>query len=250
MRLRVLGIVGTLGSALLQPPLGHAFAPAPAQAQPATSNTASQPAWMAEFARRRAALVARNGPGTDAALREKLMDLLKADQTARGLAHEQSAAADKPRIGVNVREIDAEDTAALKDIVAKHGWPTIALVGIDASNAAMLILTHTADHAWQLSLLPQLEELADQGKIDGSALALVIDKELVSEGKLQRYGSQFKFVDGEMAMYGVEDPAGLDARRAKALLPPMEYYKQSLAQMYHLKAGNRIVSAAKPESRQ
>ena len=85
----------------------------------------------------------------------------------------------------------------------------------------MLILTHTSDHAWQRQLLPQLQELADANKIDLSPLALVIDKELVAEGKLQRYGSQFKFFNGEIAMYAVENPATLDQRRAKALLPPM-----------------------------
>jgi hypothetical protein len=109
----------------------------------------------------------------------------------------------------------------------------------------MVILTHTADHAWQSSMLPQLEGLADSNKIDGAALAPVIDRELLSEGKLQRYGTQFKNLDGELAMFGVEDPGGLDARRARVFLPPMEYYKQTLSQMYHLKVGNKIVSAPK-----
>jgi hypothetical protein len=109
----------------------------------------------------------------------------------------------------------------------------------------MLVLTHTRDHAWQLSLLGQLEGLADAGKIDGSALAVVIDKELVAEGKLQRYGTQFKAVEGGMAMFGVEDPAGLDQRRAAVFLPPMAAYRQMLAQMYHLKMTDKIVSAAK-----
>ena len=66
---------------------------------------------------------------------------------------------------------------------------------------------------------------------------------MVSEGKLQRYGSQFKAVSGGMAMYGVEDPDQLDQRRAKALLPPMKEYKELLERMYHLKALNAIVSA-------
>ncbi len=200
---------------------------------------------MADFEKRHAELVQRNGPGTNLALRDELLAMLETDQNARGISHGQPVHKDKLEMAANLPEVDAKMTAELKEVVAKDGWPTIALVGIEASNAAMLILTHTADHAWQLSLLPQLEELADKGKIDGSSLALVIDKELVSEGKLQRYGSQFKFVDGEMAMYGVEDPGGLDARRARVFLPPMEYYKQMLSQMYHLKASNKIVSAAK-----
>ena len=199
--------------------------------------------WAIDLQKRHEALIAKNGAGTDAALRDRLLAMVETDQNARGISHGQPIDKDHLQMASNLADVDAKMTAELKEIVAKDGWPTIAMVGIGASNGAMLILTHTADHAWQLSLLPQLEELADSGKIDGSALALVIDKELVSEGKLQRYGTQFKFVDGEMAMYAVEDVDGLDARRAKVFLPPMEAYRQLLSQMYHLKASSKVVAA-------
>jgi hypothetical protein len=69
----------------------------------------------------------------------------------------------------------------------------------------------------------------------------------VAEGKLQRYGSQFKFINGGMAMYAVEDQATLDQRRAKALLPPMDVYKEQLSQIYHLKATDDVVMAPAPK---
>lgn len=218
---------------------------ASAQHQPATL---AQPAWQVDLERRHDELVQRRGPGTDAALRDQLLAMRDQDQAARGIVHGQPKSNDPKaelETAPNLLEVDAGLTAQLKDIVAKRGWPTIALVGIEASNGAMLILVHTQDHAWQLSLLPQLEELADTERIDGSLLALAIDKELVSEGKLQRYGTQFKMVDGEMAMIGVEDPGGLDARRAKVFLPPMDACKQMLAGMYHLKVSPKIVSPGK-----
>jgi hypothetical protein len=211
----------------------------------ASQDKAAEAAWMTELANRHQALIDRNGPGTNTALREKLLAMVETDQNARGISHGQPMDKDKLQIAKNLAEVDAGLTAQLKEIVAKDGWPTISLVGYDASNGAMLILTHTVDHAWQQSLLPQLEELADTGKIDGSALALVIDKELVSEGKLQRYGTQFKFVDGEAEMFGVEDPTTLDARRATVFLMPMDVYKQMLGQMYHIKVSEKIASAAK-----
>ena len=216
---------------------------ASAQAQAAAS---PEPAWETELHRRHDELVKRNGPGTDVALRERLLGMRDRDQEARGLAHGQPKGAGKLEMATNMAEIDAALTRELKSIVTEKGWPTIALVGIEASNGAMLMLTHSPDHEWQRSLLTQLEGLADTGKIDGSSLALVIDKELVSEGKLQRYGTQFKMLDGEMAMIGVEDPAGLDARRAKVFLSPMEAYKQRLASMYHLKVSPKIVSPGNP----
>ena len=198
-------------------------------------------AWKTDLAKRHQELVDRNGPGTNEGLRAQLLAMRDADQAARGVAHDQPK--DKLRMASNMDEIDSQLTAGLKAIVAKSGWPTIATVGIDASNAAMLVLTHTRDHAWQLSLLPLLESLADQGRIDGAPLAMVVDKELVSEGKLQRYGTQFKYTGDGMAMYGVEDPGGLDAERAKAGLMSMEVYKGQLEQIYHMKVTGKIVMA-------
>ena len=197
-----------------------------------------QPA--ADAAKRHQELIDKNGPGTDAALRDRLLRMRDADQAARGVG------AAKVQIAGNLAEIDAQLTAGLKEIVAKSGWPTIKLVGIDASNAAMLLLTHTQDHAWQLSLLPLLEKLADEDRIDGLPLAFVIDKELVAEGKLQRYGTQFTRVDGGIGVYGVEDPGGLDAARTRVGLPPIEEYKKQLEAMYHLKATGKIVMAPSP----
>jgi hypothetical protein len=133
-------------------------------------------------------------------------------------------------------------TAELKEIVARRGWPTIAMVGFDASNDAMGMLTHTPDHAWQLSLVPKLERLAKDGKIDGAQLALVVDKELVSEGKPQRYGTQFKVVEGKMEMVAVEDPEALDARRAMVFLMPIKAYEGVLQQTYHLAVSDQVVA--------
>jgi len=205
------------------------------------ASDAQDQAWKADLAKRHQELIDRNGSGTNEGLRAQLLAMRDADKAARGVANGQPK--DKLRMASNLDEIDSQLTADLKAIVTKSGWPTIATVGIDASNAAMLVLTHTRDHAWQLSLLPLLESLADQGRIDGAPLAMVVDKELVSEGKLQRYGTQFKYTGDGMAMYGVEDPGGLDAERAKAGLMPMEVYKGQLEQMYHMKVTGKIVMA-------
>ncbi len=209
--------------------------------------SAQQPAdaapWQVEIEHRRESLIQHNGPGTDVALRDQLLSMQTSDQEARGLKTGPDAAKGPVKIATNLAEIDKFLTEQLKGIVEKRGWPTISLVGLDGSNAAMLLLTHTPDHEWQRSLLPKLAELADAGKIDGSSLALVIDKDLIANGHLQRYGSQFKLVDGAMAMYAVEDPAGLDRRRAEVMLPPIDVYEHRLMAMYHLKVSKQIVMA-------
>ena len=205
---------------------------------------AGQSTWKQDAERRRAELIAKNGPGTDLTLRDHLLALGERDQDAHGFAHGQPKNQDHLERATNLAEIDGALTADLKAVVAEHSWPTIGLVGLDASNAAMLVLTHTADHAWQRALLPGLEQLADRQEIDGAPLALVVDKELVSEGKLQRYGTQFRHVGNEMALIGVEDPAGLDRTRARLLLPPMEVYKQQMVGIYHMPVSKKIVSPA------
>jgi hypothetical protein len=220
------------------------------RAKAAVAAPVQDSAWVAEQKQRQDELIAKNGPGTDVPLQARLLSMRDTDQQARGISHGASKSKGAMQIAVNLKDVDANLTAQLKEIVAKSGWPTIGLVGLEASNGAMTILTHTTDHAWQLSLLPQLESLADLAKIDGAPLAMVIDKELVSEGKLQRYGTQFKYVDGGMAMLGVEDPGGLDGERAKVGLPPMGVYKAQLEAIYHLKVTGKVVMASAPVAKE
>ena len=212
-----------------------------AQSDPAPKATAD---WEQRLAARHDELVAKNGPGTDTSLRGQLLRMGDEDQKARGFANGKPIDPNKVTVAPDLDKIDGRLTAELKQIVGAHGWPTISLVGINASNDAMLILIHSADHAWQSELLPSLEQLAKADKIDGSGLALVIDKELVAAGKAQRYGTQFKFTGDGMQLFEVEDPGDLDARRERMLLPPMDAYRQLMADIYHKKL---LAGMARPE---
>jgi hypothetical protein len=220
------------------------LAPYASSAQDDDMKSTLQPNWVQEQGKRHTELISQNGSGTDTALAKKLLAMRDKDQAARGF-HDgvPSNAAGNAAMAPNLAEIDHELTVQLKEIVREKGWPTISLVGIDASDGAMLILIHTADHEWQQAMLPELEKLAKANKIDGSGIALVVDKELVAAGKLQHYGSQFKIVDGEMEMYAVEDPSGLNQRRSEMLLPPMDVYLRLMAQLYHLKTSGKIAIA-------
>ena len=130
---------------------------------------------------------------------------------------------------------DERLTAELKQIIHEKGWPTISLVGLRASQDAALILMHSPDHDFQRQLIPELQQLAEDEKIVGSDIAILVDKVLVSEGKPQRFGTQFNVFNGHAQMAPVEDPAHLDQRRAQYLLMPITDYEKSLAKMYHLK---------------
>jgi hypothetical protein len=202
----------------------------------------AQQSWEQVQHARREALAAANGPGTDAVLRDKLLAMRDEDQAAR-FHNAKDTTAQPVATAAELNTLDRKLSDELKAVVTTSDWPTIHEVGIDASNGAMLVLTHSPDHAWQRTLLPQLETLAHDSKIDGSQLAVMVDKELVAEGKLQRYGTQFKFVDGQAMMFAVEDPTNLEQRRTDALLPPLAVYKKMLGDMYHVPVSDMIIRA-------
>jgi len=203
-----------------------------------------KPAWQTAIEQRRSQLVATYGSGSDAELRDQLLQMRDEDQAAQSLHSHPAASEDQAASsGETLFASSARHTDELKKIYEANGWPTIALVGIDASNAAMLILTHATDLGWRQQILPQLQELADGGRIDPSSYALALDKELVAEGKLQRYGSQFMALGGKIAMYAVEDPAHLDDRRAQAMLPPIAVTKQQMSTMYGMAVSEDVVMA-------
>jgi hypothetical protein len=175
-----------------------------------------------------AELVRKNGPGTNPQLRARLEGMRKADQAVR------KRAIDKPELAGEMEQVDRRLTAEMEEIVARDGWPTIRLVGLGASQAAALILNHSPDHAFQRTMLPELERLANEDQILRSDYAGIVDKVLVGEGKPQRFGNVYNFRDGKAFQAPVEDPARLDERRAKYLLPPMAEYKKMLADLYRV----------------
>jgi hypothetical protein len=183
----------------------------------------------------KAELVRINGNGTDQKLRAELLAMGKTDQGIR-MKMFAMPNAQQGTLELELEHTDATLTEKLKQIVASHGWPTIALVGYDASQAATLILIHSRDHDFQRRLLPELQKLVQEKRIVGLDIATLVDKTLVAEGKPQRFGTQFAWKgDGPMVMNPVEDPAHLDQRRENYLLPPLDLYKRMLVEMYHRK---------------
>jgi hypothetical protein len=202
-------------------------------------------AWENAADTRHDALVKKWGEGSDSSLRKSLQAMYARDQDARKFMMALPQAQWTEALGKRQRDTDAALTLELKQIVKTHGWPTFRLVGVDGSSQAMLVLNHSSDHAWQNEMLPKLEKLAADGEIDSADLATFVDKTLLAAGKPQRYGMSFKFAEGKMQMYVVEDPAHLAARRERMTLPPLAVYKHMLAEIYHLKETDEI---AQPDS--
>ncbi|MCP3058380.1 hypothetical protein LXT21_06330 [Myxococcus sp. K38C18041901] len=166
----------------------------------------------------------------DPALRDELLARMEVDQQVRMTlmrSNFQDEAAKK-----KLEEVDASNTAWLKDVIAKKGWPGQALVGKKASFAAWLLVQHAdKDVAFQEQVLPMLEQAVARGEGSKQNLAYLTDRVLVNTGKPQRYGTQMEEVNGQMEPRNLEDPANVDARRAAVGLGTMAEYKASFEAM-------------------
>lgn len=129
---------------------------------------------------------------------------------------------------------DSARTTRLRAIVEAYGWPDSVRAGAEASNAAFLILQHSADRAFQREMLPILEELALEGAVPRDEVAMLVDRVLVHDGLPQRYGTQFSLVDGRLVMDSVVDPTHLEERRRSMGLPTMEEYMRAMRELYQM----------------
>lgn len=112
--------------------------------------------------------------------------------------------------------VHRRNAARLRRIVEEHGWPGESLVGEEAADAAWLILQHSiGEPGLQRGYLPLLEAAAAAGEIPPHHPAYLYDRICFFEGRPQRFGTQADLDDeGYTVMYQVEDPDGLDTRRA------------------------------------
>ena len=171
----------------------------------------------------------------DRALRDELLQRVEKDQAIRNewIRH----GADHPDKEIQARwvAIDAENLARLKEIVRQYGWPGPALVGIDGTEAAFLLLQH-GDHEFQKEMLPVVRKAYRAGRLTGQDYALLLDRVLVRDGKPQVYGTQSlpldKWQNREPAFFPIADEAHVDQRRAQLGLMSQKEYSQALKEAY------------------
>lgn len=141
------------------------------------------------------------------------------------------SAPDTPEIRAEMLRVDARHEAALRDIITRHGWPDEHMVGKHGLHAVWLLMQHASPALLKLGL-PHMVAAADRGELPWAVVALSVDRDLMYDGKPQRYGSQFRrSPDGRLEMYMVEDEAHLDERRAKVGLGPIAEYRAELEAM-------------------
>ncbi|MBG0827528.1 hypothetical protein HS041_07100 [Planomonospora sp. ID67723] len=127
--------------------------------------------------------------------------------------------------------VDSANAARMRQILDEHGWPGWSLVGKDGSTAAWALVQH-ADLQPDLQRrgLELLQKAVDDGDASPGDLAYLVDRVRVAENKPQVYGTQWEPREGGewKPRTPIEDEAGVDERRRKAGLKPLQEYLREL----------------------
>ena len=106
-------------------------------------------------------------------------------------------------------------------------------MGRSGVSAAFLIVQHSSDLKFQEAMLPHLKRSFLNGEgVSGQEFALLQDRVLVHQNKLQLYGTQLNILDGELVFDPIFDGEHVDKRRAEVGLPPLDEYKKIVADAY------------------
>jgi hypothetical protein len=153
------------------------------------------------------------------ALRAEILRMEADDQEAIA---QSDAAPDDIELARATDEVLRRNTLRLKEIVAIYSWPTKSLVGEEVSRAAFVIAQHSDhDREFQREMLQLFEPLVGQGEVPASHYAYLWDR----THDPQRYGTQGGCVGrGIWAPRAIEDPEGIDERRAAVGLKSMSFY--------------------------
>jgi len=152
----------------------------------------------------------------DEELRAELVERAARDQAARLSVRTGFAMMEWEAL---VAPVDRDNTARLREIIGRHGWPGRQLAGDDGAHAAWLLAQHAPPHV-QEECLPLLEDAVTRGDASPADLAYLRDRVLMHRGEPQLYGTQYLERDGVLELWTVRDPAGLDERRAALGLSP------------------------------
>ncbi|MBI3572395.1 hypothetical protein HY091_02605 [Candidatus Kaiserbacteria bacterium] len=125
--------------------------------------------------------------------------------------------------------IDARNTARMKEIIGKIGWPTAAKVGRDSSSNAWLLVQHAdRDVQFQEQCLVLMKQ-EPMSEVDPRNIAMLEDRVRVNSNQSQLYGTQYRAVNGEHKPLPIEDETNVDKRRKQMGLDTLE---ENIAAMY------------------
>jgi hypothetical protein len=104
------------------------------QAIPCAGQTAD---WEQRAEARAKEIIAKNGPGTQSALKEELLAMYERDQGMRTRMREAGPPRER-EFDAELARTDRQITRELRKVVSRFGWPTVALVGAQACKQPLI----------------------------------------------------------------------------------------------------------------
>ncbi|MFF6783563.1 DUF6624 domain-containing protein [Streptomyces sp. NPDC012510] len=156
----------------------------------------------------------------DAPPREQVLaaELVRRAEDERRLAQQARSAPPAPARD-RIAECHTGNADALRAIVARHGWPTAALVGEPASTAALMILLHSPDLGFQLTCRDLIAEAVADGHCPAVHHAYIADHCAVALDQPQFYGTRIN--PGTLFPFPIRHPETVDERRHDVGLGPL-----------------------------
>lgn len=153
------------------------------------------------------------------ALQQELLQRNETDQAARNAL---TASRGSEEALERVLRIDRENTAYMRAVLAKCGWPKRSEVGEQAAKAAWRLTQHAdLDPQYQVLAAQQLKYAVLAGEAAAWDLAVLVDRNRRLTNHPQVYGMQFMSTPGgPIRFYDIVTPSQLDVRRKEIGLPP------------------------------
>jgi hypothetical protein len=114
--------------------------------------------------------------------------------------------------------LDSLNILFIEDIIQKYGYPGKTMVGEPTNESAWNIIQHSQKiHQY----MPLMKKVADKNELPFHLYAMMLDRDLMNQGKEQIYGSQIscrviKSGKNECFVWPIQDSTSVNKRRKKA----------------------------------
>jgi len=168
-------------------------------------------------------------------VRAELLAMCADDQKLERMVIDGDPAVRKPDFFENKdRQQDAFGERC-KELFDAYGYLGADRVGTKAADAFWLLVQHAdRDVAFQQRVVEAMKPVVARGDARPDNLAYLTDRVLANSGRPQVYGTQVTYENrtGRILPKPLEDPAGVDARRAEVGMEPLWEYINSMTEMH------------------
>lgn len=141
-------------------------------------------------------------------------------------------------------KVDSSNVVFVEKVFDKYGYPGKTLVDTPANESAWYVIQHSKKIG---KYLPMMKKAAEKGELPFHLYAMMLDRDLMYNGKEQIYGSQSKaekMKDGKFAwfVWPIQDATHVNERRKKAGFDStVEDNAKRLGVTYRVVAMNEVV---------